>query len=347
MANRVAVGAVTIQDVKDGIHPISMVLSNQSHTFAADQNGAVSTAERDLFSCEVMVYVGQTRAIYDNTNPYSDNTYRVGAITYSGSGWSVTNNIESNQSVLRVSAVPTGTTNKSQIVTIPITVVNSVGSETTFDAHITLSKIIEGADGAVINLTPTRQTIRFNENDVALDTGDITIDVATKGNVGALSAFKSINGGAFSTLSVGAGADSAKSIDIDGSGDNDKLVISTDNFSDSETFTVKVTGATGGSDVVSIVKIQDGKTGNASLTVAISSSTGGFSFKNNTGTTKTLTATVYDNKDGSEISGAGVSYQWKKNGVDVGTDSATFNVSASDVTDGGSEEYSCVVTVAE
>ena len=140
----------------------------------------------------------------------------------------------------------------------------------------------------------------------------------------------------------------AKDIDLDGTGDNDHITISTDNFGTADVFTVKVAGASSGSDIISIIKIQDGATGEAALTVTISSNHGGFSFHNNdtNGTEKTLTVVVYDNATGLEVTPT--SYLWRLNGTAISNPAETakdISIVATDIPDGGSEEYSCLVTV--
>jgi len=348
---RTAVGAITIQDVQDGIHPIALVLSNQSHTFAGDQQGTIVSAEANLFSCEIHAYVGVTRATFDNNQEPANNTYKLGEISYSAQNWEclTTENTDA-QIIITVTGTPTGVVNKSCVVTVPVIIKNSVGNSTTVDAIISLSKLIEGADGAVINLLPSRQTIRFDENDAAVDTTDIVIPIEVKGNVGALSAYYATNGSTSwtqwdTTDDIGTDANKVKALDIDGTGDDDRITLAVSNFGTADVFTVKVSGTTGGSDIVSIIKVRDGLTGPAALTVAISSSTGGFAFKNNTGTAKTLTAVVYDNADGTVVTPT--AYQWRKNGVNIeGETGETISVTATDITDGGSEEYSCLVTTA-
>jgi len=339
---RSAIGAVSITDVKDGIHPISMVLSNQSHTFAADTTGAVTTGEKAQFSCELFVYIGDTRATYSTAASPANGTYNV-SLTKTD-GWDYETSVVSGQLVVKVKTVPTGVTNKTGTITLSIVVENLVGNSTTMEAVISLAKAIEGANGAIVELTPSRQTFQFDEANDSND-GDITIPIRAIGNVGTLSAQYSRNGAtSWSALAVGTAANKAKVIDIDGANNNDQIVISKANFGTSDIFTVKVTGGTGGSDIVSIIKIQDGSTGPASLFVSIKSSTQGFIFKNNAGTTKTLTARVYDMKDGSEIT-SGVTYQWYKNSVSMsGKTSKTLSVTASDVVNGGSDEFSCQIS---
>jgi hypothetical protein len=85
-----------------------------------------------------------------------------------------------------------------------------------------------------------------------------------------------------------------------------------------------------------------GKSGESAIYVIINSDNSGFAFKNNAGTSKILSVTVYDMETGGTV--APSAYQWKKNGVNIAT-TATIIVSATDVTDGGSEQYSCEVTV--
>jgi hypothetical protein len=340
---RTGVGAITITDIKDGIHPISMVLSNQSHTFSADWQGTISAAEKDAFSCEVFAYIGDTRATYDAAATPANNTYDV-TIT-DPAGWVSNKSVVNNQLVIKLTSVPTGTTNKSGKLDLTIDVKNYLGFTTTIEAVISLAKMIEGADGTVVTLTPSRQTFQYDEHGVTTD-GNVEIPVTAMGNVGSLSAFYSLNGNtSWSALSVGAGANQASSIDIDGANGDDKIVITPANFGTADVFTVKVTGSAGGSDITSIIRIQDGSTGPSAILVSIKSSTGGMIFKNNAGATKTLTAQVFDMSDGSEITNV-TSYQWKKNDVNVaGATTSTLSVSPSDITDDNSEEYSCHVTV--
>lgn len=346
MATRTSVGAVTIADIKDGINPISMVLSNQSHTFAANSSGTVVAAEQNKFVCEVFVYVGATRATYSPTLA-ANNTYSVGVTD--PSGWATTTAVVANQLRISVSTIPSGTTNNTGVVDLLITVKNSIGNDTVINASISLAKAIEGAGGAIITLTPNRQTFRFLEDGTTAD-GDITMTIATQGNVGSLSAQKSINGAAYTTLTQGTGSGLAKTLDIDGLGSNDNVVISAANFSTYGTLSIRITG-TGTSDTVSLIRIENGKTGAASLLVTISSDVGGFQFKNNAGANKTLTAKVYDMADGSLITAGGgttITYQWYVDGaIQAGKTSSTILVSATDIPDNGSELYSCNVTVTE
>jgi hypothetical protein len=69
---RASVGAITISDIKDGINPIAMVLSNQHHSFATGSDGIIMAEERNAFSCEVFIFLGENRIEYDS-NPVPAN----------------------------------------------------------------------------------------------------------------------------------------------------------------------------------------------------------------------------------------------------------------------------------
>lgn len=339
---RTAVGAVSITDIKDGIHPISMVLSNQSHTFAADTAGTVTSGERGKFSCEIFAYIGDTRATYDSAATPANNTYKVTVVN--SSGWAHTKTTTSNQLIITASTVPGGVTNKSGTFSVTVEIKNYLGNITTIDAVISLAKAVEGTNGAIVELTPSRQTFQFDENGSSTD-GDIVIPVRAAGNVGSLSAYYATNGNnTWTALAIGTTANKAKTIDIDGSGGNDQIVISKANFGTNDVMSIKVEGLVGGADVVSIMRIQDGNTGAAAIIVNIKSNNNGFVFKNNAGATKTLTAYVFDMADGSEIT-TGLTYQWEKNGATLaGKTAKTIAVTASDIADNSSDQYSCVVT---
>ena len=340
---RTASGAVTIYDVADGIHPLSMVLSNQAHSFAADNEGVVAAAEKGQFSCELFVYVGGTRCVVD-TNTFVFNTYRLGTITYSTSGWVVIATEASGQYKITATTIPGGTTNRTVVAKVPVTIVNAVGNETVVDGIISLSKAIEGADGQAVYLAPSRQTFQYNEDRETTD-GNIVIDVSTVGITGVLSATYATNGSSsFSELVQGASVNQASVVDIDGTG-TDTITLTKVNFGVNNVMAIRVTGATGGSDTVSIIRIQDGATGAASLFVSISSSVNGFVFKNNTGPAKTLTVKVIDMKNGNVVTPS--AFQWYKNGSSIsGETTATLSVTATDIADNSSEEYSCTVTLA-
>jgi len=87
MAVRRIRGYITISDVSDGRGGITLVLSNENHTFPATQEGVVADAARTAFDCRVEVYVETTRYRYESGsgNPTASGRWKLGEIT-PGSG---------------------------------------------------------------------------------------------------------------------------------------------------------------------------------------------------------------------------------------------------------------------
>ena len=378
---RVASGAITITDVTDGTTPISAFLTNENHTFPADTTGSVGETDRQAFSSTPTVFVGTTAATYTASTPTTNNTFTVGTIASSNNTWTA---VVSGAGVITVSDIPTGTTTTtlSTVLTVPLTVRNS-GVNVSVSLSISLSKAVEGAGGAIVQMTPNKQFFSFDADGTESPSGqtNIILLVNSQGNTGTLTATKSIDGGTFSALVAGAGADQAATIDIDGSGGDDAIAVSVENFSDSETLTIRVVGAAGGTDSVSIVRVRAGATGAAALIVVVESDSG-TTFKTTDGSdvTRTLSCRIYDAATGAEIdpraSGTqlDVSFTWTlgdSNGTQVrvtsssnrniitsGGTAATGTITSSssnrfdqlivDATDVSTlQQYTCVVSVPD
>lgn len=380
---RIARGAVTLVDINDGSNPISAVLTNQNHTFPANSSGAVSTATRDLFSTEAIVYIGSTLATLNTDGSLLNNEFRIKPVgvgasdtkVTSGTGWAIA--VNASTGVLTVTTIPTTTVN-SCVVQVAVEYKDPTqGSTGTVLLTLTLAKVNEGAGGSVISMTATSQTFFADSAGNFLGTGnsDITMGIDVAGSPGAQSYSTSQNGNPF--VAVTSASDSIggiKGFDTDGTGAftesgaistaAQRLLISTNNLGTNDTLAVKVTGANGGADVITIMKVRDGATGAAAINVAIVSSAGGLVFKNNSGSAKTLSVVVTDAKDGSTLTPT--SYQWLKNGSQVNVTNATTRtvvstggeaangaaystiiVGPEDVADNSSEEFSCIVTVPD
>lgn len=374
---RSATGAITLTDVADGGSPISAVLSNENHSFAAAAStGAVSTSEKDEFASLPQVFIGTTTGTYKNTTVTTSsadvNKFSLGTLTSSSAGWSLSKSSATGE--LTMNALPTGTSNKSTTMTVPITVNDGSSNLKTVTLNLTLNKAIEGIGGAIIILTANKQYFQYDaDTNLAPSVqGDITIDVDTQGLVGTLTPYISVDGGSWGTLSQGTGADQAKTI----AAGTTSITISSANFSDSNTIAVKVTGATGGSDTLSVVRVRDGIQGASALVVDLLSNDGNI-FKNNAGADKTITAQVLDMKTGSFLTHVGtgsgqlqVNYDWQRSdaggtGADVQVTSGTRDVVASggisadgdgnntivvgpvDVLDNSSTQFKCIVTVTQ
>lgn len=380
---RIARGAITVVDINDGSNPIAAVLTNQNHTFPANSSGVVTAATRDSFSTEAIVYIGSVKATLNTNGTLLNNEFRIKPVgtgaedtkVVSGTGWTV--GVNASTGVLSVTAIPSTTVNSCTVQVAVEYKDPQQASTGTVLLTLTLTKVNEGAGGTVINLTQTKQAFFANFAGTFLASGndDIEMIIDTDGSTGALTYEVSLNGGVYAAVTTASTAQGGiKGFDLDLSGAftesgtistaAQRLLISKDNMGANDTYTIKVTGATGGADAVTIVKVREGDTGAAAINVAINSSTGGNVFKNNSGSAKTLSVVVTDAKDGSTLTPT--NYQWLKNGAQVqvndstdrfvvtsggeaanGSAYTTIVVGPEDVTDNSSEEFSCIVTVPD
>ena len=380
---RIAVGAITIADIADGGSPIAAFLTNENHTFAASTNGDITSVELAVFTTLVNIYLGTTAGTFKSTAVTSAgadaNKFSIGTITSSASGWATATNASTG--AITLTASPTGASNLGTTLTVPVTVNDTSITLKNVTLIISLSKQIAGAGGQIVQMTANKQHFQYDEFAVLSPAGqnNITLTMTTQGATGALTAQKSIDGGTYTTLAVGAGSGFASAIDIDGLNANDNIVITPANFGTANTMTVRVSGANDGSDSVSLVRIRDGVSGKSSLFVAVSSSDGTL-FKNNSGTAKTITCEIWDQLDGSAVVHVGTSptqrsvhFNWQR--VDAGGTSADVFVASStsrqvstaggsavtadgygkstliigpeDISDNSSTQFSCEVTVTE
>ena len=77
-------GGITITDVRDGVSAPVVLLSNENHSFMAEQNGVVAGGDLSGFSTEVQVWVGvQEYTSTSNATP-AGAQFRIGTPTVSG-----------------------------------------------------------------------------------------------------------------------------------------------------------------------------------------------------------------------------------------------------------------------
>ncbi len=381
--SRIARGAVTIVDINDGSNPISAVLTNQNHTFPANENGVVTAATRQLFSTGAVVYIGNVLATLSTDATLANNEYRIKPVgtgttdtrITSGADWAIS--VSAVTGLLTVTAIPSTSTNTCTVAVIIEYKDPTQNTNGTIELTLTLSRVNEGAGGSVINLSATSQTFfaDFGGSFLAEGNSDIIMGIDVGGSPGAQTYSVSQNGNPFATVTTASnnkggikGFSEALTGDFTLSGTistaSDRLLISKENLGTNDTLTIKVVGANGGVDVVTIMKVREGDKGASAINVVITSSTGGTVFKNNSGTAKTLSVVVTDSKDGNPLTPT--SYQWLKNGVQINVTSEsdrtvvstggeaangaaypTIIVGPEDVTDNSAEEFSCIVTVPD
>lgn len=365
---KIGTGAISITDVKDGIQPIVMQLSNEAHAFVADQNGNISAEELASFVCDTTLWIGDVEATYSEsvvidatTAKTNKNTYNI-KITDSNASWVSKKSIYSpgagkpNKCRITMLTIP-GTTlpaSKSNAIKVEVTASNSIGRIVTGELTISLFKGIQGVDGVAIRLEPSRLYFMADgDNKLVEGQGNIVIKPKVIGNVGSVMNVKlSKDGGVWYDYNGQAiGPNGTTDIDADGFKDyapvdankdgfyDYDIIITPEMFGTADILTVFVKGSANehASDTLSIARVKKGSAGEAALSVFVNSSANGTIFKNGAldSHRKTLTAEIYDMADGSEIingqNGYTVVYTWMKDSAPCYVDAGNNVINAGDV----------------
>ena len=327
---RVASNEITITDISDGTNPITAFTTNANHTFAAAANGTVSNVAG--FTSTLIVFVGQTQASYVATIGSTPETFSITNIAYVGSstGWGTPSNASGTITIPSVSA--TAAISVTLRLTFSVVPTSTTTPVTGLTQDITLSIVKEGAGGQVIEIVPSSQTFFANSaGTLNASQPNIILGIESQGTTGNITLATSINGAAFTTQTTTSTAQGGISFyDADTSGTVEttgtfpvtqngiaRLAIAQTNLGNTgNTLTVKVTGATGGSDALTVFKVQEGAAGTGAIIVSVTSSDGTV-FKNSAGTAKTLTANVTDVDTGVAPS-TSITYTWTRaNGAAV------------------------------
>ena len=319
MGTKVGTGAISITDVKDGIQPIVMQLSNEAHAFVADQNGVVSPEELASFLCDVTLWIGDVEATYTDTVTLlttgtpeaialakaNTNKYNITLTSSLPSTWKPKKDANGKKCKVTMTEIPTGSlpAQKSAQIKVEVIASNSIGRIVTGELTISLFKGIQGVDGVAIRLEPSRLYFMADgTNALVTPQTDITIKPKIIGDVGnVLNVKLSKDGGAFydydgpTIFGKNAAGQTATDVDSDGFKDytpEDKapkdgyhdyiITITPEMFGNADIMTVFVKGSVNehASDTLSIARIKKGSAGEAALSVFINSSANGTIFKN-------------------------------------------------------------------
>ena len=347
-------GVATVSDVRDGVSPPTIYLTNENHTFSADASSVIS--DFTGFSSEVQVFVGSTQYTYSAVTP-TGTQYTIGTPTVStGSDLAVTVSASgaitiSDAGTANVEGFADGAGPASATVTIPITV---SGFSSTFNRVISFSKAA-GGSAPIIRVASNTQTVEFDSSGSLVRTDDIVIS-ATEIN---------FTESGTVTFTYRAGA-TGNFIALAGNG------VTIDNTATPETATITAAGfntllgtnrsitirATRGSafDQITIARVNDGA---AAVTVIVAIESGSFILRSDTDAV-TLRADVY--VSGTVMTpGADWTYAWSKDGTALsaanqaamtgatqgagqGFDQRQLLIEGDGITDGGASLFSVTVT---
>jgi plastocyanin len=195
----------------EGSSSVQVVLSNEAHTFFADENGDISSGDFDSGNCTISVYRGTAQISY-NASP-TNNTFRFGTITASAG---VTQDGTEVAPEVGISAM----TNLFGYLDVPVIYRDNAGTDTTYTRRISYVKSREGEKSRSLQLYGSDQVFRFDGDDDPIDAGQTITVTAFKQNLG--------------TLTFAAEDDSAVDVTADLTGSGDSRTLSITDFGDAE-----------------------------------------------------------------------------------------------------------------
>ena len=145
----------------DGWDAYTILLTNESHTFAGDKNGALSNST----TCGVIAYKGNAQV-----------SATIGSITGMPTGMTTSINNNNTNNASFIVAVTSSMTSRNGVLTVPITV-----DGVTFTKRFTYALSLNGSDGAngtnakLLSLSANKQLIAFNSDNTPKDSTEITL----------------------------------------------------------------------------------------------------------------------------------------------------------------------------
>ena len=145
----------------DGWDAYTVLLTNESHTFAGDKNGALSNST----TCGVIAYKGNAQV-----------PATIGSITGMPTGMTTSINNNNTNNASFIVAVNSSMTSRNGVLTVPITV-----DGVTFTKRFTYALSLNGSDGAngtnakLLSLSANKQLIAFNSDNTPKDSTEITL----------------------------------------------------------------------------------------------------------------------------------------------------------------------------
>ena len=145
----------------DGWDAYTILLTNESHTFVGDKNGALSNST----TCGVIAYKGNAQV-----------PATIGSITGMPTGMTTSINNNNTNNASFIVAVTSSMTSRNGVLTVPITV-----DGVTFTKRFTYALSLNGSDGAngtnakLLSLSANKQLIAFNSDNTPKDSTEITL----------------------------------------------------------------------------------------------------------------------------------------------------------------------------
>ena len=313
-------GVVTVTDVRDGVTPPSVLLTNESHTFAATAGGII--VDMSGFSCEAQVYVGTDAYTYTTNASPTGTTFTIVsgsiAVLPSNADLSVSVSSTGEITVSDGGGSATGFDDDDTINNVTITIpVKIAGISANINKVITLSKSL-GGSAPLVRIESNTQTVEYDQEGDIARTDNIVItanELNFNDHANATWEYRAGSSGAFSALS-GTG------ISISQSSSNDDPEVATitpaafNTLVGSSNRSITVRARRGGTstapqyyDQITIAKVFDGA---SAISVVISPTSGSTILRSDTDVV-VLRADVY--KSGTLLTPGSWTYSWSKDGT--------------------------------
>ena len=264
-------GSATVSDVRDGVSPPTIYLTNENETFTASATGAVT--DFSGFSTEVQAFVGTSEYTYAAGSSAAGTQFNIGSATVLPAGADLTVTVSALGVITIADAGSSGVTGfadddtiNNASITIPVTI---AGFSATFNRVITISKSI-GGSAPIIRVEANTQTVEYNSAGAVAATENIVV-TANELN------FTEAGTVTFTQRSGGSGAFSALAgagITIGGSGTSETVTITPAAYNtllgSNRTVTIRATRGTV-YDQITIARVNDGA---AAVSIILATSSG-------------------------------------------------------------------------
>ena len=345
---------------------ITVLLTNENHTFTAVSTGAVSDTARDAFRTDIIVFEGIVQLAYNaNRNALADGEYTIDTanINYSSQGTPITLSAPTAATVndvvvARFGVITIPNTVNTEVVTIPL-IIRQEGEDIEYDATIRFSKAI-GGSAESLNIVASRQYFTF-ANSTITSSSDSSITITADydgGDTGDFVWTRVVNGGSQESVANTTGSLTVTSSDF-GNSRNIVYTVNRGGVSDSLTIASLRNGDRGEQgepaiDILIETRMRptefpaDSNDAADSVDPAMwPRSSDGFYFRNNQGAEKTLVAFVFiGGVEATNTQHQSFGYTWTRNGVSFNPTDTTaalnsrwLPVDANDVEDGGQDLF--------
>lgn len=153
-----------------GTHPgkdsYTVFLTNENHTYPANENGFVSNSDLDVGKTQVRFFRGNQEYAFDETSPFGENTFSLVSVTSSDSA--VTHSADpqgvgvDRKLFVKMAAYPDDKNEGTFTIKVKDNQYSSPDPEVTFEKIYTYSKSIEAAKGRTVELSADAQAVKYD-----------------------------------------------------------------------------------------------------------------------------------------------------------------------------------------